>query len=355
MYCKSYYVPFVAGMERFAQPRHALDPAAPHSTILQRYGVLRRAQLPPRPACGEAKCAGRFCTEQTNRSVSCCQEERTAMVDEPAPAPALADEAGAAGAADAAAAAAGATDTPLTLLSQPLLSPSSGGGASVTEWYQRPTARTDASSQTTSTPGSELTERLAALELARLRADEQREQARWQAEHDRFEATRRALEEAEGRAREAESAADAMRTELGKARTAESERSAELDVALASLKEARQLAATRASDASHFRGQAATLAATLEALTAHSERQAEVLRSLQAETSEQRQALSSAQKAYELTHLARHHAQLHGAGSGATAAVDRMLLAPSPSLGSPSTPSGSGRADGGVASPLPTD
>ena len=156
--------------------------------------------------------------------------------------------------------------------------------------------------QTQPPPTKQLEERLASLELERLRGSIDEERRRYVAERDEAAAKQTAAFEEELRLER--DATRAVSEELAAAKLEVDARSEELSAALAALAEARQQLDTRAEEASHFRAEAARAVGQLEALTDHAERQASQIQQLEVEVAGQRKALVAMRDAAEMQHHA---------------------------------------------------
>ena len=122
-------------------------------------------------------------------------------------------------------------------------------------------------------------ERLASLELGRVKAEREEDERLWQAERDSWQAEREIgpsqaqVDEVRAALLAEQEASAALRADLEQSRQLAADRTEELSAAMAALGEARAQLAKRASDASHWRAESARAVARLEVLTDAFERQ----------------------------------------------------------------------------------
>ena len=140
-------------------------------------------------------------------------------------------------------------------------------------------------------------ERLAQLELTRLRAEQS-------ADSGALERVEQQLSSAKERLHEERAVVAQLRQELTAARCDAAERGDELRAALAGLHEARDALDKRTRDCSHWRAEAARAVGQLEALTSYCERQAETMRTLQSQRTGDRDKLLATRASSELQHQA---------------------------------------------------
>ena len=158
--------------------------------------------------------------------------------------------------------------------------------------------RLDSGTQTAVPPTQQLEERLATLELVRLRANFELERQRWAKERDAFEAAQQV--QVREVVQQERNAAEVVCAELEAARWQAADRADELNSALSTIAHERGKLEKRAKEASHWRAAASRANGTVEALTDHCERQNEKIKMLETETAGQREALMAMRDAGEL-------------------------------------------------------